>query len=441
MSKSKLIKLNNGATIIYNRNRANNYSAVTMGFLCGHKDNFKNGLAHFVEHMLMKETTSISFDKMKEIKTEVCPRINACTGDDNICVEFERTNKLFEESFKLASDILLNPTFNEDIMKTERGVINEEYKLKLNKLNHLPELFESQSITNDTTPEIALGTIEDLNNTTKEDLISFKEKYFTSNNFILSYCGNLHLAKVKRLANKYIIKHLKEDKSISFQPKCYKIIKGPNLFICTNDDENLKIVISYKNDKLNIYERNMVKYDAMLNYLSKDKNLFHNELRSKGLVYFSNIRCQRFSDGSLVNLIIYTSKEKLYECLKIVNNSIRYVLNKKLPEKFISTYKNNIKYKEDECRPKVKIEIAYSNLNRYCRYKDIDVITKREYKKYVKDLTENDVQEAINEFFGNNAKPYITIMGNINESEVASYDELCSILMNGTSRHSINKNN
>lgn len=78
--KPKIIKLKNGAHLIYIHDARNNYSAVEAGFIAGHASNPANGVAHFMEHMLFKGTKTKNAEQFNEAKEAIVPSLNAYTS-------------------------------------------------------------------------------------------------------------------------------------------------------------------------------------------------------------------------------------------------------------------------------------------------------------------------------------------------------------------------
>lgn len=379
----------------------------------------------------MKETTTVDSEKMRELKMELCPSVNARTDEHSLYVTFYRTNRLFKQAFKFACDILQNPICSEEIMKTERGVINEEYNRAVDAKNHNINRFEFFNIAKCPSLEKSLGTLEDLNKITREDLLDFNDKHFTSNNFFVSYCGNLGKRTVVSLINNYILNNLREDATSKCINEDVCVTAQPNLFICTNDQNSITAKISYKFDADANKERNKQKYFALRNVFMSNKNCFFQKMRSKGLVYTSSANFGVYNGSYLFSMVFKTSKDKMIECFNVVNETIKYVLTNDISEDFIKIYKNNDAYFEDEKEPLSKDFKMNNNIYLYKRDKEFRPMTKKEHKKNVMNLTTGDVKDAGYIFFGNGQKPYITIMSNLTKEELPTYEELCAILNNG----------
>ena len=129
--KYKVISLPGGGKLLYKKAKSGNATSAYIGFYAG-SDYEKNGLPHFVEHMLFNGTKNRTRDQIKEDRTSIC-FLNAATGRDCLFAFFTQSNKNINACFEYMSDLLLNSTFPSDDIAGEAGVVLEEKMMKINK--------------------------------------------------------------------------------------------------------------------------------------------------------------------------------------------------------------------------------------------------------------------------------------------------------------------
>jgi predicted Zn-dependent peptidase len=86
----------------------------------------KEGLAHFIEHLLFKETERRNTPQILNRLELVGADLNAYTTKEYTCIHASLLNQHLERAVDLFEDILFHSTFPEDEMEKERGVILDE---------------------------------------------------------------------------------------------------------------------------------------------------------------------------------------------------------------------------------------------------------------------------------------------------------------------------
>ena len=116
MKDYKIIKFDNGATIVVKNKKNIKYTAISMGFKTGATLDEIAGTAHFLEHNLFLGTEKRTRDQIDKGNSNIC-FLNALTGLYYTLIKFKRANSELENAFEFASDILLNTKFNNNQLK------------------------------------------------------------------------------------------------------------------------------------------------------------------------------------------------------------------------------------------------------------------------------------------------------------------------------------
>src|ERR1700759_1538197 len=86
----------------------------------------KEGLAHFIEHLLFKETETRNTNQILNRLELVGADLNAYTTKEYTCIHASLLKQHLERTVDLFQDILFHSTFPEDEQEKERGVILDE---------------------------------------------------------------------------------------------------------------------------------------------------------------------------------------------------------------------------------------------------------------------------------------------------------------------------
>ena len=103
------------------------------------------------------------------------------------------------------SDIVINPTFPANELRKEKEIILDEINSYLDSpYDKIFDDFEEELFKGHPLGNNILGKKEGLNNFTKEDLESFVESYFTQDNLVISFVGDIPLTKLVKSVEKHL---------------------------------------------------------------------------------------------------------------------------------------------------------------------------------------------------------------------------------------------
>ena len=174
----------------YYINYATRYGSEISEFIpAGKKEYVKvpDGVAHFLEHKMFEQEDGVDpFTFFSESGSDS----NAATSYDStqyICLG----NKNFLENLKYLLHFVNSPYYTNENVEKEKGIIAEE----LNMYSDIPEyklenkLRENIYKVNPRRVDIG-GTVESINNITKEDLYLCYNNFYSPNNMFLLVVGN-----------------------------------------------------------------------------------------------------------------------------------------------------------------------------------------------------------------------------------------------------------
>lgn len=164
------------------------------------------GLSHFFEHMMFngaKKFGPKQFDRTMEFNGG---SNNAYTSQDvTVYTDWFPTNAM-ETIFDLESDRIASLSIDPKMVASERGVVSSEKStgLENSPWEALSELINATAFTEHSYHWPVVGYQTDIDNWTKEDLERYFKTYYAPNNCVVVISGNIKLAEVKRLADKYM---------------------------------------------------------------------------------------------------------------------------------------------------------------------------------------------------------------------------------------------
>ncbi len=198
--------LDNGLRVIVHEDPTVEIAVLNILYDVGSRDEHpdKTGFAHLFEHLMFGGSANIpNYDEPLQ---KVGGENNAFTNTDvtNYYLMVPAAN--LETGFWLESDRMLSLSFDPQVLDVQRKVVIEEFKqrylnqpygdvwLRLRPLVYRKHPYQWATIGKE---------VSHIENATMDDVRSFFFNHYAPNNAIMVVAGNIKLAQVKRLAEKW----------------------------------------------------------------------------------------------------------------------------------------------------------------------------------------------------------------------------------------------
>ena len=181
---------------------------VQVWYRVGSKDDpeGRGGFAHLFEHMMFKATRNLPPEAFDRLTEDVGGSNNAFTADD-MTAYFEVVpanhleRMLFAEAERMGSLVV-----DEEYFASERDVVKEEYRQRIlaNPYGRLFGLFMPEAIYQEHPyRRPGIGSIEDLDAATIDDVRRFHATYYRPDNAVLTISGDFDPAEARALVERY----------------------------------------------------------------------------------------------------------------------------------------------------------------------------------------------------------------------------------------------
>ncbi|HEY7792001.1 MAG TPA: pitrilysin family protein [Vicinamibacterales bacterium] len=165
-----------------------------------HETADRGGIAHFVEHMLFKGTSSRSAEDIAQSIDSIGGQLDAFTAKEYASYYIKVLDEHLPLAVDILSDIVLHPAFNPEDLEREKKVVLEEIKMVEDTPDDLVhEMFTQSLWEGHPLGRPILGTPETVEAFTQESLRSYFSGAYTAQNFIISAAGNIDHAHVRDL--------------------------------------------------------------------------------------------------------------------------------------------------------------------------------------------------------------------------------------------------
>ena len=200
--------LANGMEVYTARDASTSNVTVQVWYRVGSKDDpaGRSGFAHLFEHLLFKATKNMPSETFDRLTEDVGGMNNAFTADDvTAYYEVVPANHLqrilFAEADRMGSLVVDQKTF-----ESERDVVKEEYRQRIlaSPYGRLFGLFTPETIYQDHPyRRPGIGSIEELNASTLDDVLRFHATYYRPDNAMLIVAGNFDQAQLDAWVDEY----------------------------------------------------------------------------------------------------------------------------------------------------------------------------------------------------------------------------------------------
>lgn len=198
--------LQNGLEVYVHEDHTTPMAAVNILYNVGSRDEDerKTGFAHLFEHLMFGGSKNIpSYDEPLQ---KVGGENNAFTSPDITNYYITLPSKNIETAFWLESDRMMSLSFDDKVLEVQRKVVIEEFKQRyLNQpygdawLKLRPLVYEKHPYRWATIGK----EISHIEEATMDDVKGFFFKYYLPNNAILVVAGDITVAQVKYLCEKW----------------------------------------------------------------------------------------------------------------------------------------------------------------------------------------------------------------------------------------------
>ncbi|TIO74842.1 MAG: insulinase family protein [Mesorhizobium sp.] len=164
----------------------------------------KSGIAHFFEHLMFKATANHAAGEFDRAVSEIGGSNNAFTSYDYTAFHETVAPSALEQMMGFEADRMRNLVLTDDVIKTERDVILEERRSRIdnNPQAVLDEEVDATLWQNQPYRIPVIGWMQEMEQLNRTDAKAFYDSYYRPNNAVLVVAGDVDPDAVKAMAER-----------------------------------------------------------------------------------------------------------------------------------------------------------------------------------------------------------------------------------------------
>ena len=305
-----------------------------------HETDARGGIAHFVEHMLFKGTSTRSAEDIAQAIDSIGGQLDAFTAKEYASYYIKVLDEHLPLAVDLLSDIVLKPAFDADEVEREKKVILEEIKMVEDTPDDLVhELFTQHFWEGHPLGRPILGSKDTVESFTADALREYFTGAYVAPNLVISAAGNLDHAAVRNLVSRAFESVPREGEA--FSEDAPRVV--PQVITRTKELEQSHVCLG-TNGYPQRHEDRYVSY--ILNTVlggSMSSRLFQNVREKRGLAYsvFSGLSAYR--DAGNITIYAGCANEAVGEVIDLCVEELRGMKRTPVPEAELTRAKDHLK--------------------------------------------------------------------------------------------------
>jgi zinc protease len=207
---SKIVKstLDNGLTVVMLKNDAAPVVAVDIWYKVGSRNEVpgRSGFAHLFEHMMFEGSENVGKAQHMQLISDVGGTVNGSTTQDRTNYwEVVPANQI-ELALWLEADRMRSLNISLENFENQRATVKEERRMRVDNQPYMRILYETKdelAYSNFAYKHSVIGSMEDLDNATVDDVRRFHDMYYRPNNAVLAIVGDLNIGNAAEVVQKY----------------------------------------------------------------------------------------------------------------------------------------------------------------------------------------------------------------------------------------------
>ncbi|MFL2642187.1 MAG: M16 family metallopeptidase [Dehalococcoidia bacterium] len=320
MNNFNTIILENGVKVV--TVPMDNTNATTVLLLFGAGSRYETpkiaGSSHLFEHLLFKGT------KKRKTPKEIAQIVESKGGILNAYTDKESTgywckvpSTSYEEGIEVLIDMAKQPLIREEDLAMEKNVVYEEIKAYLDSTSSRASNNADENLWPNQPMGVDIaGSIETVEATSRDDLMKYLNKQYTSSNTVLVVTGNIDEQIVRDIA-KENFEGFREGDPLTFKESTYNNT-GPITIFDKMETNQTHLTLAFKNYSMRNISRHSASILSVILGGGMTSRLFEQVREKRGLAYSVSSNAHFYSDCGVFYIDAGVAPENTEETFNVI---------------------------------------------------------------------------------------------------------------------------
>lgn len=382
----------------------------------------QNGLSHFLEHMVFKETANRTGDQIKLEIDSMGASSNAFTSNEFTGYYAKASKEKISKIIDFVSDMYLNPTFPQKDIDIERGVIIEE----INMYEDLPQrkivdLWQKLLYPETSAGRSIIGPKENILSFNRNDFVEYHTQHYVPSKTVFVVGGGIDEKKVISQI-KSIFGTIKNSKIIT-RPKTKFTQTKPQALVTYKKTDQAHLIVGFRSFDQYNKKNYALKVAATILGKGFSSRLFTKMRDELGLCYYTKAEVDIYTDRGAFIVQSGVTVARAHEALSVIMDEF-----KKLRDIKIS--KEELQKAKDYLIGNFSIGLETSeDVADYFGFQELlhdEILKPKELIAKIKAITSEDIQKVLKEIMKEKNLNF-AIIGPFEAAEKASFEKLLKI--------------
>jgi len=204
----QITTLSNGLTLVLSEDHSVPIVHLQLVYHVGSKNEKagRTGFAHLFEHLMFKGSKNVQPEAHTSMMSSVGGQSNAYTTDDETVFWETVPSQYLPLTLWLEADRMATLRVDKDTFTNEREVVKEERRMRVDNqpYGRLNEIIYDQAFTVHPYKHATIGSMEDLEAASADDVLDFYRTYYVPTNATLVLVGDFDSTQAVQMASQYL---------------------------------------------------------------------------------------------------------------------------------------------------------------------------------------------------------------------------------------------
>src|SRR5712671_5504104 len=204
----QITTLPNGLTVVLSEDHSTPIVHVNLAFHVGSKNEKagRTGFAHFFEHLMFKGSKNVQPEAHTSMLASIGGQSNAYTTEDETVFWETVPAQYLPLALWLEADRMATLRIDKETFESEREVVKEERRMRIDNqpYGRLNEIIYDQAFTAHPYKHATIGSMEDLEAASVNDVRDFYQTYYVPANATLVVVGDFESMQALQMISQYL---------------------------------------------------------------------------------------------------------------------------------------------------------------------------------------------------------------------------------------------